>query len=79
MATRITVTDTSTGNSVDVDIEPHNTVDELIESVASYWEKDLGAYAVRHNNYVLRGETPLGHIQVQEGDVFEFILDPEGG
>jgi hypothetical protein len=79
MAVRVTVTDPATGNSVDVDIEPWNTVDELIESVGSYWEKDLGAYVVRLNAYVLRGETQLGNVQVQEGDIFEFIHDPEGG
>lgn len=79
MAIRITVTDSSTGNSVGIDIESWNTVDEVVESCASFWDKDLGAYVVRHNNYVLRGETPLGNMQINEGDVFEFILDPEGG
>jgi hypothetical protein len=79
MAVRITVTDPAKGMSVDVDIEPWNTVDELIESVASYWEKELAAYVLKLNAYVLRGETPLGNIQIQEGDIFELVHDPEGG
>lgn len=79
MALRVTVSDAQTGNTVDVNIETWNTAEELIESVASYWGKELAAYVVRLNNYVLRGDTPLGNMQLQGGEAFEFILDPEGG
>jgi len=79
MALRVTVTDTSTGYSVDLDVEPWNTIDEIIESVATFWDKDLGAYVLRINNYVLRGETPISSLQITEGAIFELIQDPEGG
>ena len=79
MATRITVSDVSTGYSVDIDVEPYNTVDELIESVATFWEKDLAAYCLRWGTYLLRGETPMSSMQLTEGVIFEFIQDPEGG
>ena len=79
MAMRITITDTSTGFSVDVDVEPYNTIDELLESVASFWDKDLGAYVLRWQTYILRGETPVSTLGLTEGTVLEFIQDPEGG
>lgn len=79
MAMRITISDVSTGYSVDIDVEPWNTVDELIESVATFWEKDLAAYCLRWGTYLLRGETPISSMQLSEGVIFEFIQDPEGG
>jgi hypothetical protein len=79
MAVRISITDVSTGYSVDVDVEPWNTIDELVESVATFWEKDLGAYCLKWGTYLMRGETPVSSLQLTEGTIFEFIQDPEGG
>ncbi len=39
MTTRIKVKNAETGASVDMDLEQDNTVEEIIESAASYWEK----------------------------------------
>ena len=79
MVTRITVRDQATGNSVEIDLEPHNTVDEIIESVANYFEKDLGAYVVVHNQQVIKGEVAVSQLYLNEGDTMDLILDPEGG
>jgi hypothetical protein len=79
MAVRITISDASMGYSVDIDVEPWNTIDELVESVATFWDKDLAAYCLRWGTYLLRGETPISSLQVTEGTIFEFIQDPEGG
>jgi hypothetical protein len=38
MTTRIKVKNAETGASVDMDLEQDNTVEEIIESAASYWE-----------------------------------------
>lgn len=64
---------------MDLDVEPWNTIDELVESVATFWDKDLAAYCLRWGTYLLRGETPISNLQVTEGTIFEFLQDPEGG
>jgi hypothetical protein len=79
MAVRITVTDGSTGATIDVDLEPWNTVEEVVESAAAYWEKEIGAYVARFNQQVLQGEWQIQQLSIQEGEVIEIIPDPEGG
>jgi len=79
MALRVTVRDAETGTKVEMDLEPHNTIEEVIESAASYWEKEVGAYVLRHGGTILRGQVPLSQSNIREGDVLELIPDPEGG
>lgn len=79
MTTRITVKDADTGSRVEMDLEPTNSIEEIIESAASYWEKEVGAYVLRHGKRILRGQIPLSDSEVREGDVLELIPDPEGG
>jgi len=76
---RVTVRDADTGTKVEMDLESHNTIEEVIESAASYWEKEVGAYVLRHGGSILRGQTPLSQSAIREGDVLELIPDPEGG
>ncbi len=76
---RITVVDVTTQSNVDVDITPANTVDELIESVAAAWDKDVGAYTLMLNNQVLPAGAPLGTLPLQPGLVLHFLPDPQGG
>ena len=56
MPLRVTVRDADTGTKVEMDLEPHNTIEEIIESAASYWEKEVGAYVLRHGGSILRGQ-----------------------
>ena len=79
MPIRITVRDATTGNKAEMELEPNNTVEEIIESAASYWGKDSGAYIMRHGKKLLAGKSVLADIGLQAGDVLEIIPDPEGG
>jgi hypothetical protein len=54
-------------------------VDEVIESAATFWRKDMGAYVVRKGKKVLRGSTSLMDAGIREDDVLELVPDPEGG
>ena len=79
MSLRIKVRNAETGASVDMELESDNSVDEIIESAASYWEKSSGAYVVRRGKSILRGNAGLAAAGIRDGDVLELIPDPEGG
>ena len=79
MPFRIKVKNAETGASVEMELESDNTVDEIIESAATFWRKDMGAYVVRKGKKVLRGSTPLTEAGIREDDVLELVPDPEGG
>jgi len=76
---KISVKDAETGSKISMDVESDNTVEEIVESAANYWNKDPGAYVVRFGKKVLGGQTSIGETRLQEGDVVELIPDPEGG
>lgn len=76
---RIKVKNAETGATVEMELDKENTVDEIIESAATFWNKDMGAYVVRKGKKVLRGNTTLMDAGVREDDVMELIPDPEGG
>ncbi len=79
MPFRIKVKNAETGASVEMELENDNTVDEVIESAAAFWKKDMGAYVVRKGKKVLRGSTSLTDAGIREDDVLELVPDPEGG
>ncbi|MCJ7606316.1 MAG: hypothetical protein MUO94_00525 [Thermoplasmata archaeon] len=62
-----------------MELEPENSVDEIIESAATFWGKDMGAYVLRRGKKVLRGGTELRNAGILADDVLELIPDPEGG
>ncbi len=62
-----------------MELEPENSVDEIIESAATFWGKDMGAYVLRRGKKVLRGGAELRSAGVMADDVLELIPDPEGG
>lgn len=68
-----------TGATVEMELENENTVDEVIESAATFWNKDMGAYVLRKGKKVLRGGSNLGESGIRSDDVLELIPDPEGG
>ena len=79
MAVRIKVKNAETGATVEMELEQENSVDEVIESAATFWSKDMGAYVLRKGKKVLRGGTSLKDAGVMPEDVLELIPDPEGG
>lgn len=79
MSTRISVKNADTGDMIKMDLEADNTIEEIIESACSYWEKDPGAYVVRKGKKVLMGKATIVQAEVREEDVLELIPDPEGG
>lgn len=79
MAIRIKVKNAETGATVEMELESENTVDEVIESAATFWNKDIGAYVLRKGKKVLRGGTTLVDASIRAEDVLELIPDPEGG
>jgi hypothetical protein len=79
MTTRIKVKNAETGASVDMDLEGDNSMEEVIESAASYWEKPPGAYVLRRGKQLLRGQATVMDSGIRDGDVLELIPDPEGG
>ena len=76
---KISVKDAETGSRISMDVESDNTIKEVVESAANYWNKDPGAYVVRFGKKVLSGQTTIKETMLQEGDVVELIPDPEGG
>ncbi len=79
MTIRTTIKDTDSGNTVDMDLESENTVEEIIESAASFWSKDPGAYVLKWGRKLLRGGIQISDAGVRDGDILELIPDPEGG
>ncbi len=79
MAVRIKVKNAETGAAVEMELEVENTIDEVIESAATFWNKDMGAYVLRKGKKVLRGGNTLQDAGVRADDVLELIPDPEGG
>jgi len=76
---RIKVKNAETGASVEMELEMENTIDEIIESAATFWAKDMGAYVLRRGKKVLRGGNSLKDAGIRADDVLELIPDPEGG
>jgi hypothetical protein len=76
---RIKVKNAETGASVEMELEMENTIDEVIESAATFWSKDKGAYVLRKGKKVLRGGNSLKDAAIRADDVLELIPDPEGG
>ncbi|MEW5936277.1 MAG: hypothetical protein AB1665_00460 [Candidatus Thermoplasmatota archaeon] len=79
MPMRVKIRNAETGDTIDMEIEPTNMVDELIESAATYWNKSAGAYVLRRGKGILRGQAGAEMAGVRDGDVLELIPDPEGG
>ncbi len=79
MPVRIKVKNAESGASVEMELEMDNTIDEVIESAATFWSKDMGAYVLRKGKKVLRGGNSLEETGIRADDVLELIPDPEGG
>jgi len=85
MPLKIVVRDADTGDEVDLELEPENTISEIIETVAGFWNKPAGAYVLKYKSILLEGQQPIGYYAnpgtygLKDGDMLELIPDPEGG
>jgi len=79
MGVRVIIKNSERGTNVAMDLEPTNSVQEIIDSIAMYWEKDAGAYVIRKGKKLLKGEQLIGDLAFAENDEIELIPDPEGG
>ena len=79
MPLRVKVRNAETGSTVDMELEAENTVEEIIEGAAGYWEKDAGAYVLRRGKKLLRGQQTVVEAAIMNSDELELIPDPEGG
>lgn len=43
MSLRVKVRNAESGATVEMELESENTIDDIIEGAAGYWEKDAGA------------------------------------
>lgn len=62
-----------------MELEMENTVEEIIEGVSAFWEKDPGAYVIRKGRRLLRGQQKVQDLDLQSNEELELIPDPEGG
>ena len=67
MPFRVKVRNAESGSTVDMELEQENTVEEIIEGAAGYWEKDAGAYVIRRGKKLLRGQT-VSEAGIQNND-----------
>ncbi len=79
MVVHIRVRNAETGSTVDMELENENTVHEIIEGAAGYWEKDPGAYVIRKGKKLLKGQQSVLESGIAESDELELLPDPEGG
>jgi hypothetical protein len=79
MPLRVKVRNAESGATVDMELEGENTVEEIIEGAAGYWEKDAGAYVLRRGKKLLRGQQSVADCGLVNQDELELIPDPEGG
>ncbi|QLH75198.1 MAG: hypothetical protein HPY73_06920 [Methanomassiliicoccales archaeon] len=76
---KLKIRNAETGGTVDMELEMDNTVQEIIEGAASFWNKEEGAYVIRKGKKLLRGQQTVAEAGIVDKDELELIPDPEGG
>jgi hypothetical protein len=79
MPIRTKIKDIDSGLTVDMDLESDTTVNDIIESAATFWTKKQGAFVLKWGNIILRGDAPISEAEIKDGDTLELISDPQGG
>ncbi len=79
MTVKIKLKSAESGSVVDMELEGDNTINEIIDSSASHWGMNAGAYVLRKGKSLLRGAATVAELGIMQGDVLELIPDPEGG
>jgi hypothetical protein len=79
LSVKIKVKSAESGSVVDMELEGDNSINEIIDSAAGYWNMNSGAYVLRKGKSLLRGAATVADLGLINGDVVELIPDPEGG
>lgn len=79
MAVKVNIRDIVTGNEVEMLLEADSKIEDAIENIATYWQKGVGAYALKHKTKILSGKTTVRSAGIKNKDILELIPDPEGG
>ena len=79
MTVRVTVVNTLNSSSIRMELEPYESVEDIIDTAAEYWGKDAGAYVLRKGSKLLNKKQSIEEINLREDDIIEMIPDPEGG
>jgi hypothetical protein len=79
MTVTITVKNVATGSTVKMEVEPNETIGDIIDSAADFWKKEPSAYILKKGKSMLRGSDTVSQLYLQNGDVLEMVPDPEGG
>ncbi|MDI3482719.1 MAG: hypothetical protein PWQ88_590 [Candidatus Methanomethylophilaceae archaeon] len=75
----ITVRNAENGSTLNMEVEPHTTIEDIIEGAAEFWQKEAGAYVLRRGKRLLKGQSTVQDAELKNKDVLELIPDPEGG
>jgi len=79
MPIRVKVRNAESGAAVDMELEPENTMEDIIAGATGYWEKDAGAYVLRRGRKLVRGQETVAELGISNSEELELIPDPEGG
>ncbi|MFA6642103.1 MAG: hypothetical protein WCQ63_01255 [Methanomethylophilus sp.] len=76
---KVTVNNTADGSTLVMEIEPFESVEEILVSAAEYWNKGAGAYVLRRGSRLLPRQQTAAEAGLADGDTVEIVPDPEGG
>lgn len=79
MTIEVTIKSAEHSSNLNMELEPHTTIEDVIEAAAEFWHKDAGAYVMRRGKKLLKGQSTVIDAGLKNEDVLELIPDPEGG
>lgn len=75
----MTVKNVANNSTIKMDVEPNETMADIIDSASEYWKKDSGSYVLKKGKSLLKSKMTVSEVGIINGDVLELIPDPEGG
>ncbi len=79
MTIEVTIRNAENGSTLNMELEAHTTIEDIIEGAAEFWHKEAGAYVLRRGKKLLKGQSTVQDAGLKAEDVLELIPDPEGG
>ncbi len=79
MTIEVTIRNAENGSTLNMELEAHTTIEDIIEGAAEFWQKEAGAYVLRRGKKLLKGQSTVQDAGLRGEDVLELIPDPEGG
>ena len=79
MTIRLTIKNLANGTALRMEVEPDESVNDIITSAGEYWNLDAGAYVLKKGKRLLSGRAVVSDAGLLNEDVLEMIPDPEGG